>query len=250
MNAGLRKVTRNRGQFPNEQAALKVLYLAVRNLDEYRGPTVGTRRAKVRARVWELLACRRLGFPWLTVAGKLLSGWVVIDLDVFIDHRPFGQAGRGGHVQTRLRVASAGRVVCHPPEAAQHTGVVDAVPAAPSVAVDQRVLVSAGAVHPMQPAATRSRWAECHFSREPARDGGRDDHFVPPVVPKVLRGIGASAVAVERGRRPRPIPSLDAASTATRPSFVLTYAAASRAPYQPERIRSPWNRSSHRRYRR
>jgi transposase-like protein len=43
MNARLRKVTRNRGQFPTEQAALKVLYLAVRNLDDYRGPTVGTR---------------------------------------------------------------------------------------------------------------------------------------------------------------------------------------------------------------
>jgi transposase-like protein len=43
MNARLRKVTRNRGQFPTEQATLKVLYLAVRNLDEFRGPTVGTR---------------------------------------------------------------------------------------------------------------------------------------------------------------------------------------------------------------
>jgi hypothetical protein len=31
MNARLRKVTRNRGQFPSERAALKVLYLAVRN---------------------------------------------------------------------------------------------------------------------------------------------------------------------------------------------------------------------------
>ena len=35
MNARLRKVTRNRGQFPSGQAALKVLYLAVRNLDEF-----------------------------------------------------------------------------------------------------------------------------------------------------------------------------------------------------------------------
>ena len=43
MNARLRKVTRNRGQFPTEQAALKVLYLAVRNLDEYRAATVGIR---------------------------------------------------------------------------------------------------------------------------------------------------------------------------------------------------------------
>jgi putative transposase len=42
INARLRKVTRNRGQFPSEQAALKVLYLAVRNLDEFRSPSVGT----------------------------------------------------------------------------------------------------------------------------------------------------------------------------------------------------------------
>jgi len=41
MNARLRKATRNRGQFPSEQAALKVLYLAVRNLQEYRSPNVG-----------------------------------------------------------------------------------------------------------------------------------------------------------------------------------------------------------------
>ena len=41
MNARLRKVTRNRGQFPSEQAALKVLYLAVRNLQDYRRPNVG-----------------------------------------------------------------------------------------------------------------------------------------------------------------------------------------------------------------
>src|SRR5262249_37936697 len=38
-------------------------------------------RRKIRARVWDLLARRTGGFPWLTVAGKLLTGWVVIDLD-------------------------------------------------------------------------------------------------------------------------------------------------------------------------
>ena len=43
INARLRKVTRNRGQFPSEQAALKLLYLAVRNLGEFRSPSVGTR---------------------------------------------------------------------------------------------------------------------------------------------------------------------------------------------------------------
>jgi transposase-like protein len=43
MNARLRKVTRNRGQFPSEQAALKVPYLAVRNLEEFRRPNTGIR---------------------------------------------------------------------------------------------------------------------------------------------------------------------------------------------------------------
>jgi transposase-like protein len=43
MNARLRKVTRNRGQFPSEQAAPKVLDRAVRNLEEFRGRNVGTR---------------------------------------------------------------------------------------------------------------------------------------------------------------------------------------------------------------
>ena len=43
MNARLRKVTRNRGQFPSKQAALKVLYLAVRNLEEFRSPNTGIR---------------------------------------------------------------------------------------------------------------------------------------------------------------------------------------------------------------
>ena len=36
-------VKRNRGQVPTEQSVLKVLYLAVRNLQDYRRPTVGIR---------------------------------------------------------------------------------------------------------------------------------------------------------------------------------------------------------------
>jgi putative transposase len=43
MNNRLRKVTRNRGQFPSEQAALKVLCLAVRNLEEFRSPNTAIR---------------------------------------------------------------------------------------------------------------------------------------------------------------------------------------------------------------
>jgi hypothetical protein len=54
---------------------------ALAGLDEGGLRRIARARAKVRARVWELLARRPLGFPWLAVAGKLLSGWVVIDLD-------------------------------------------------------------------------------------------------------------------------------------------------------------------------
>jgi hypothetical protein len=38
-------------------------------------------RAAVRAHVWSLIAATPAGFPWLAIAGKLLAGWLVIDLD-------------------------------------------------------------------------------------------------------------------------------------------------------------------------
>jgi hypothetical protein len=50
-------------------------------LDETTLGRIAKARAKVRARVWDLLARRPQGFPWLAVAGKVLTGWVVIDLD-------------------------------------------------------------------------------------------------------------------------------------------------------------------------
>src|SRR5262245_33919078 len=37
--------------------------------------------APVRAHVSQLICARPAGFPWLAVAGKLLAGWLVIDLD-------------------------------------------------------------------------------------------------------------------------------------------------------------------------
>ncbi len=54
---------------------------ALDELDETALRRIGKARARVRARVWDLLAARPQGFPWLTVAGKVLTGWVVIDLD-------------------------------------------------------------------------------------------------------------------------------------------------------------------------
>jgi len=38
-------------------------------------------RARVRAHVWSLIVARPGGFPWLAIAGKVLAGWLVIDLD-------------------------------------------------------------------------------------------------------------------------------------------------------------------------
>jgi hypothetical protein len=54
---------------------------ALAELDDTCLRRIATARGKVRARVWDLLARRPQGFPWLCVAGKLLCGWVVIDLD-------------------------------------------------------------------------------------------------------------------------------------------------------------------------
>ena len=38
-------------------------------------------RAKVRKRVWGLLEARKEGFPWITVNGRALKGWTVLDSD-------------------------------------------------------------------------------------------------------------------------------------------------------------------------
>jgi hypothetical protein len=38
-------------------------------------------RAKARAHAWKLIGDTASGFPWLVIAGKTLTGWVVIDMD-------------------------------------------------------------------------------------------------------------------------------------------------------------------------
>ena len=38
-------------------------------------------RAKARAHVWKLIEDTATGFPWLVIAGKTLTGWLVIDMD-------------------------------------------------------------------------------------------------------------------------------------------------------------------------
>ncbi len=50
-------------------------------LDEATLAKIAKVRARVRRHVWGLLLMRPGGFPWLTVAGKWLRGWIVVDLD-------------------------------------------------------------------------------------------------------------------------------------------------------------------------
>jgi hypothetical protein len=38
-------------------------------------------RARARAHAWKLIQDTPAGFPWLVIAGKALTGWLVIDLD-------------------------------------------------------------------------------------------------------------------------------------------------------------------------
>ena len=65
------------GAAPSDTTVRRTLELAdPRTLDK-----IARVRARVRAHVWKLIAARPAGFPWLSVAGKLLAGWLVIDLE-------------------------------------------------------------------------------------------------------------------------------------------------------------------------
>ncbi|MEN3305358.1 MAG: hypothetical protein V7603_1560 [Micromonosporaceae bacterium] len=65
------------GTPPSDSTARRTLD----DIDETGLARIGKVRARVRRHVWHLLTLRPGGFPWLCVAGKLLTGWVVIDLD-------------------------------------------------------------------------------------------------------------------------------------------------------------------------
>ena len=65
------------GAEPSDTTVRRTLELAdPRTLDK-----IAQARAAVRAHVWSLIAATPAGFPWLAIAGKLLAGWLVIDLD-------------------------------------------------------------------------------------------------------------------------------------------------------------------------
>lgn len=53
-------------------------------------------RAGARKIVWSLLAAREQGFPWVEIAGKTLTGWVVIDMDATIVEASSAKEGAAG----------------------------------------------------------------------------------------------------------------------------------------------------------
>ena len=65
------------GSAPSDTTVRRTLELAdPRTLDK-----IARVRAAVRGHVWQLICARPAGFPWLAIAGKLLAGWLIIDLD-------------------------------------------------------------------------------------------------------------------------------------------------------------------------
>jgi len=66
LNYQLRKVTKNRGHFPNDAAAVKLLWLAICNIED--------KRARDRAKERGLPANKRKAGPRL-VEGAIITNW-------------------------------------------------------------------------------------------------------------------------------------------------------------------------------
>jgi hypothetical protein len=65
------------GAAPSGSTARRALGLAdARTLEK-----IARARARIRAHVWEQIDQTPSGFPWLKIAGKVLAGWLVIDMD-------------------------------------------------------------------------------------------------------------------------------------------------------------------------
>jgi len=66
------------GTAPSGPAVRRALDLAG---DKRTRDRIARARARARSRAWDLVWQTPCGFPWLEVAGKTLTGWVVIDMD-------------------------------------------------------------------------------------------------------------------------------------------------------------------------
>jgi hypothetical protein len=67
-----------------EGASDSTIWRALGEIDERGRARIAKARAGVREHVWDLLAGREQGFPWLVILGKPLIGWIVLDLDATV----------------------------------------------------------------------------------------------------------------------------------------------------------------------
>ncbi len=68
-------------------------------------------RARARAHVWTLIQDTPAGFPWLGIAGKTLTGWLVIDMDATLVTARSDKQGAAPDLEERLRLPPAGGLV-------------------------------------------------------------------------------------------------------------------------------------------
>ncbi|MEJ8660992.1 IS1380 family transposase [Streptomyces sp. MS1.AVA.4] len=67
-----------------QAASDSTAHRALAALDERAVGKITKARRRVRHHVWSLLHLRPGGFPWLSVAGRRLTGWIVIDIDATV----------------------------------------------------------------------------------------------------------------------------------------------------------------------
>jgi Transposase DDE domain group 1 len=65
-------------------ASDSTLWRMLGEIDDRARARIAKARAAVRVRVWDLLAAREGGFPWLVILGRELVGWSVIDMDATV----------------------------------------------------------------------------------------------------------------------------------------------------------------------
>ena len=77
-------------------------------------------RAKARAHAWTLIEGTPAGFPWLEIAGKTLTGWLVIDMDATLVTASSDKEGAAPDLEEGLRLPPARRLAREHPRVPGH----------------------------------------------------------------------------------------------------------------------------------
>jgi hypothetical protein len=77
-------------------------------------------RARARAHAWKLIEGSPAGFPWLEIAGKTLTGWVVIDMDATLVTAYSDKEGAAPTWKKGYGLPPAGRLVPQYPRVPGH----------------------------------------------------------------------------------------------------------------------------------